>query len=284
MIAAIIFGVRRRRCRAAAGPVLQCAIASLPQPARLAGRLQEGAGDVEELRHVEQEGVVPVIGLDLRERHPRARGIERMHQRARFRGREQPVAGERHHAEPGLDAAERPRQHAVMVGGDVEIVHRPRQIEIAVGVEALDKGRALVAQIALDLEIGVERECRQIAVLHPPAELAMQRRVRKIGDVRGHPRDAEPAMRKGALLEIAPADASPDRPSRPAGRVRGTRCSAPSGASSRRSPAPRTRAPDRPRSIAAPACRPSSRRPRRTACRCRDGRAASPARAPCREW
>ena len=128
-----------------------------------------------------------------------------MHQRARFRGRKQPVAGERHHAEPGLDAAKRLRQHAIMVGGDVEIVHRPRQIEIAVGVEALDKGRALVAQIALDLEIRVERERRQIAVLHPPAELAMQRRVRQIGDMRGHPRDAEAAMRMGALLEIAAA-------------------------------------------------------------------------------
>ena len=144
------------------------------------------------------------IGLDFRERNPRARGVERVHQRARLRGRKQPVAGERHHAEPGLDAAERLRQHAVMIGGDVEIVHRPRQIQIAVGVEALDKGRALIAQIALDLEIGVERECRQVAVLHPPAELAMQRCVREIGDMRGHPRDAEAAMRMGALFEVAP--------------------------------------------------------------------------------
>ena len=128
-----------------------------------------------------------------------------MHQRARFRGRKQPVAGERHHAEPGLDAAKRLRQHAVMIGGDVEIVHRPRQIEIAVGVEALDKGRALIAQIALDLEIRVERKRRQLAVLHPPPELAMQRGVRQIGDMRGHPRDAEAAMRMGALLEIAAA-------------------------------------------------------------------------------
>ena len=123
--------------------------------------------------------------------------------RARFRGRKQPVAGERHHAEPGLDAAKRLRQHAVMIGGDIEIVHRPRQIEIAVGVEALDKGRALITQIALDLEIGVEREGRQIAVLHPPPELAVQRGVREIGDMRGHPRHAEAAMRMGALLEIA---------------------------------------------------------------------------------
>ena len=144
------------------------------------------------------------IGLDLGERHPRAGGVERMHQRARFRGREQPVGGERHHAEARLDAAKSFRQHAVMVGGDVEIIHRPRQIEIAVGVEPLDKGRALVAQIAFDLEIRVERERRQLAVLHPPPELAVQRGVRQVGDVCGHPRHAEPAMRMGALLEIAP--------------------------------------------------------------------------------
>ena len=216
------------RCKRHAQPPL-C------QPARLAGRLQEGAGDVEEFRHVEQEGVVALVGLDLRERHPRARRIERMHQRARFRGREQPVAGERHHAEPRLDAAKRLRQHAVMVAGDIEIVHRPRQIEIAVGIEALDKGRALVAQIALDLEIGVERERRQFAILHPPPELAMQRGVRKIGDVRGHPRHREPAMRMACPGRRNVRRASPDRPSRPAGRARGTRCSAPSGASSRRS-------------------------------------------------
>ena len=143
------------------------------------------------------------VGLDLRERHPRAGGIQRMHQRARFRGRKQPVAGEGHHAEAGLDIAKRFRQHAVMVGGDVEIVHRPRQIEIGVGVEALDKGRALIAQIALDLEIRIERECRQLAILHAAAELAMQRRVRQIGDVRGHPRDREAAMRMRALIDIA---------------------------------------------------------------------------------
>src|SRR5206468_9542730 len=98
-----------------------------------------------------------------------------------------------------------------MVAGDVEIVHRARQIEIAVGVEALDKGRALIAQIAFDLEIRVEREGRQLAVLHPPSELAMQCRVGEIGDVPGHPRYRQPAMRMGAAFEIAPM--MPDRKS-----------------------------------------------------------------------
>ena len=58
-------------------------------------------------------------------------------------------------------------------------------------------------QVALDLEIGVERERRQVAILHPATELAMQRRVRQVGDVRRHPRHAEAAMGLDAVLEIA---------------------------------------------------------------------------------
>src|ERR1700759_465026 len=88
------------------------------QAARTAGRLQERARNIDELGHVEQERVVAAIGLDLGERYPRAGGVERVDQRPRFRGRKQPVGGKRHHAKPGLDAAERFRQHAFMVGGD----------------------------------------------------------------------------------------------------------------------------------------------------------------------
>src|SRR5882724_9522757 len=148
-------------------------VAIVSQSARLGCRLQEGAGDIEKFRYIEQEGVMASVSFDFRERYPRARSVERVHQRARFRGREQPVGGERHHAEPGLDAAERLCQDAAMVGGNIEIIHRPRQIEIGVGIEALDERRTLIAQIALDLEIGVERKRRQLAVLHPPSKLAM---------------------------------------------------------------------------------------------------------------
>ena len=49
-------------------------------------------------------------------------------------------------------------QHVAMLGGEVEIVHGARDVEIGVGVEAVDEGRALMAQIALDLEVGVEAE------------------------------------------------------------------------------------------------------------------------------
>ncbi len=91
-----------------------------------------------------------------------------------------------------------------MVGGDVEIIHCPRQVEIAVGIEPLDKRRALIAQVALDLEIRVERKRRQFAVLHPPPELAVQRGVGEIGDMSRHPGHREPAMRMSTPLEVAP--------------------------------------------------------------------------------
>jgi hypothetical protein len=45
-----------------------------------------------------------------------------------------------------------------MVVRKVEIVHRPRHVEIAVRVEPVDEGVTLMAQIALDLEVRVEAE------------------------------------------------------------------------------------------------------------------------------
>ena len=61
------------------------------------------------------------------------------------------------------------------IRGEVEIVHRPGQVEIGIGVEPVDEGHALVAQIGLDLEVGVEAEGRLVAVLQVAAELAVQR-------------------------------------------------------------------------------------------------------------
>ena len=94
-----------------------------------------------------------------------------------------------------FEPLERLGEHAAVIGGEVEIVHGAREVEIGVGVEALDEGDALVAQVALDLEIGVEREGRRVAVLELAAELPVQRRLGQIGDVRGHARDREPFAR-----------------------------------------------------------------------------------------
>jgi hypothetical protein len=65
-----------------------------------------------------------------------------------------------------------------MLGGEIEIVDRPGDVEIAVGVEAVDEGRALVAQIALHLEVGVEGEALGGQVLQGAAELPLQRLLR----------------------------------------------------------------------------------------------------------
>src|SRR2546423_15428434 len=114
-------------------------VIALPEAPRLACGLQEGTGYVEELANFQQEGIMTAVGLDFGKRHPSAGGVERMHERARLRGRKQPIAGERHDAEPGLDLPERLREDSVVIGGNVEIIHGPRQVKIAVGVEPLDK-------------------------------------------------------------------------------------------------------------------------------------------------
>ena len=75
-------------------------------------------------------------------------------------------------------ALERAGEDAAVLGREIEIIHRARDIEIGVGVEALDERKALVAQVALDLEVGVEREGRRVAVLEVAAELPVQRQSR----------------------------------------------------------------------------------------------------------
>src|SRR5450759_4082565 len=146
----------------------------------LAGAVEEAAHDAEQFRLLEQEGVVALVGDDLGERYARAAGVERVHDGARLRGRKQPVAGERNHAEPRLRALEGGRQHAVIGGGEIEIVHRAREIEIRIGVEALHERDALVAQIGFDLEIRVERKGRILAILKLAAEFPVQRGVGQI--------------------------------------------------------------------------------------------------------
>jgi hypothetical protein len=62
-----------------------------------------------------------------------------------------------------------------MFGLQVEIVHRARDVEIRVGVEPVDEGRALVAQVAFDLEVSIESVGKLRAVLQPPRKPARVR-------------------------------------------------------------------------------------------------------------
>ena len=117
----------------------------------------------------------------------------------------QPVAGERDHAEPRRRAPKRVGDDAVVIAGEIEIIHRTGEVEVRIGVEAFDEGRALVAEIGLDLKVGVEREGRIFTILKTPAEFPVQRRVRQIRDVCAHARDREPAPRGKAFGEIPSA-------------------------------------------------------------------------------
>ena len=92
-----------------------------------------------------------------------------------------------------------------MLGREIEVIAGAGDVEIRVGVEPVDEGRTLIAQIALDLEIGVEAEGELLAVLQVAAEFAVQRRFLQVSDVRRHPRDRQPALRPLALEQIIAA-------------------------------------------------------------------------------
>src|SRR5258708_35212235 len=96
-----------------------------------------------------------------------------MHEGGRLGGRKQPIRGERDHAEPRRRPFECIGDHAAVIARKVEIVHRARVVEIVVGVETLDAGVALLAQIALYLVTGVQREGRVVAALDLTLELTI---------------------------------------------------------------------------------------------------------------
>ena len=80
------------------------------------------------------------------------------------------VAGERNDAETSLRAAKSFGEDAAIIRGEIEIVHRARDVEIGIGVEAIDERHALMAQIGFDLEIRAEAEGDRVACLQVSAE------------------------------------------------------------------------------------------------------------------
>ena len=92
-----------------------------------------------------------------------------------------------------------------MAAREVEIVHRPRDVEVGVGVEPVDEADALVAQVALDLEVGIEAVGQACAVLQRAAELAVQGGLAEIGDVRRHARHRQAAGRAPAGVQVVAA-------------------------------------------------------------------------------
>src|SRR6267378_1418382 len=94
--------------------------------------VQEAAQGLFELRLVQQEGVVALVALDLDEADIGRHGVEGLDHRPALAGGKQPVAGEREQAEAHRRAAEDIGQYAALLRCQVEIIHRPGDVEIGI--------------------------------------------------------------------------------------------------------------------------------------------------------
>ena len=155
---------------------------------------------------LEQKRVVAVARLDLAVRHRHLVAHQRGGQPLRLDAREEPVARERDDQERRLDRLEGLDEVARRMGGDVEVVGCAGDVEVTVGVEALDEALALMFEVALDREVVVEVEVVGVLVLQVAPELAAHRLFGKIGDVREHPRRAQPPRRRSVGLVVAVAE------------------------------------------------------------------------------
>ena len=86
------------------------------------------------------------------------RCIQRLRNRFGFGGRIKPVGIKAYDAKARPAALESICEMPAKLLGQIKIVDRARDVEIAVGIKPVGKAQALMAQIALDLEIGIEAE------------------------------------------------------------------------------------------------------------------------------
>jgi hypothetical protein len=101
-----------------------------------------------------------------------------MDDHARFGGGIEPVGVEAHDAEARAAAAKRIGEQPAMLFRQIEIIGRARDVEIGIGVVAIDEADALVPQIAFHLEIGIEAEADLLARLQAAAEFLVSARLR----------------------------------------------------------------------------------------------------------
>jgi hypothetical protein len=86
----------------------------------------------------------------------------------------------------------------------IEVVQRAGDQQVGVGVEVLAELVALVAQVALDLELDVLGAEVQLGVAQLAAELGLHRIVRQVGDVADHAGHAQAALGHHAMgVEVA---------------------------------------------------------------------------------
>src|SRR5699024_12549130 len=67
------------------------------------------------------------------------RSVQRVHQPFCLARRKEPVAGEGDDAEAGLGVAKGFCKHPTMIRSQIEVVHGTSDVEVGVGVEALDE-------------------------------------------------------------------------------------------------------------------------------------------------
>ena len=84
------------------------------------------------------------------------------------------------------------------------MIDGPGDVEVRVGVEAIDETLALVAQVALDLELHVEGVGGAVGrIFFPASEFAVHAGVAQIGYVGHHTGDGEAHARTAALRVVA---------------------------------------------------------------------------------
>src|SRR5690606_33722097 len=169
------------------------------------GRIDETTHCPMEFRLIEKKGIVPTICLYLNKGDGSSGCIQRVDDHPALPRGEEPVAGEGNYAEACLAVLESVGQTSVMLRRQIEIIHGAGEIEIGIGVETIDEGEPLMAQVALDLEVGIKAERPAVSILQVAAKLAVKRRFRKIGDVRTHARNSQAFARMASLLDIGAA-------------------------------------------------------------------------------
>ena len=119
------------------------------------GAFEEAADEGVELFAFEEEGVVAEVGGKFGVTGAFAGAEEGLGDLAVLLGWEKPIAGEADDQRLGEHGREGLLEGAVGVV-EVELVEGARDVEIRVGVEAVDERLALVPQVALDFELEVE--------------------------------------------------------------------------------------------------------------------------------
>ena len=174
-----------------------------------AGAAEEAAHQRVEVLGFEQERIVAEVDGELGVAGAFAGAQEREHESRGFApgGKSQSLVKATHSVSASTGA--KACSSEPCGGGQVEVVERARDVEVGVGVEAVDEALALVAQVALDLELHVEGVRGVVGRARPaPAELLVHALVGQVGDVRHHARDGQ-AHARAAALGIVAVDATP---------------------------------------------------------------------------